>query len=514
MTKFRRILPFIASFFLLIAILLAITGYQYWRVKNELAATVIKAVNTAELGKLQLFLGNVEKRLLMVREWGKQGLLDMSNHEELNKQLLPLLQHEPDFSGLILADAQGAEYFLTRVEEGYLLRETIQGKNGAEQHFHLVNESGMVGQGWQQKATYNPTNRPWFKTSENIDDISWTKPYTFMQSQEEGVTASLGWEHPDDRPGYTVFGIDILLSRLKQQLSTANLPPQAEFFLINSRGDTFGTGHIRAPGMEQDGMDAVLSEIKNSWEEEGRPSLTLTVARHNGQKWLASMQPLLHEGRSLWVGVVMPEKNLLQMFNKRLYSIDFAEVAAILIVSPILLIYLWKSGAWRNLHASAPTPAERLYRLLEEGEGAGVEFKSSVRMNRRAGSHGKEIELAWLKAVVAFLNSSGGVVLLGVDDEGNIVGLEADGFENDDRCLLHLKNLIHQHIGAEFSGLIDITLVADETGHQVAMVECRTASAPVFLLIGKNEEFYIRSGPSSTKLSPSQMVKHIMRTNS
>ena len=43
------------------------------------------------------------------------------------------------------------------------------------------------------------------------------------------------------------------------------------------------------------------------------------------------------------------------------------------------------------------------------------------------------------------------------------------------------------------------------------MIECTKATDPVFLKIGKNEEFYIRSGPSSVKLSPSQIVNFVQQ---
>ena len=128
----------------------------------------------------------------------------------------------------------------------------------------------------------------------------------------------------------------------------------------------------------------------------------------------------------------------------------------------------------------------------------------------KTGKVGKEIEFAWLKAIVAFLNSDGGSLLMGVTDAGEVCGLEVDNFENNDRCLLHVKNLLNQHVGAELSPFIDISLVEQQTGI-VVMIECLKVADPVFLKIGKNEEFYIRSGPSSVKLSPSQIVNFVQQ---
>ena len=62
----------------------------------------------------------------------------------------------------------------------------------------------------------------------------------------------------------------------------------------------------------------------------------------------------------------------------------------------------------------------------------------------------------------------------------------------------------------EFARCLEVTLVEDGD-NQAVLIECRPATEPVFLKIGKNEEFYIRSGPSSIKLSPSRMVSYILQ---
>ncbi len=100
------------------------------------------------------------------------------------------------------------------------------------------------------------------------------------------------------------------------------------------------------------------------------------------------------------------------------------------------------------------------------------------------------------------------MLLIGVNDESTIVGIEPDGFENDDKCRLHVKNLINQHIGAEFSSYIDYDLQSIN-GKTIVVVACEKAADPVFLKVGKNEDFFIRSGPSSIRLSMSQMIKYL-----
>ena len=154
------------------------------------------------------------------------------------------------------------------------------------------------------------------------------------------------------------------------------------------------------------------------------------------------------------------------------------------------------------------TPANRIKSLINKGESSRVEFKSTLRWNLKTDRSEKVIERAWLKSVAAFLNSDGGVLLVGVRDDGDILGIEADNFENADKYLLHVNNRIQQHIGLEHAGFIGYQLVpVDNT--KVLLIECQPSPSPVFLKINKEEEFYIRVGPGSRRLSTSEVVTYV-----
>ena len=92
--------------------------------------------------------------------------------------------------------------------------------------------------------------------------------------------------------------------------------------------------------------------------------------------------------------------------------------------------------------------------LINKGESDRVEFKSTLRWNLKKERSEKGIEKAWLKSLVAFLNTDGGVLLVGVGDDGDILGTAADQFDNDDKYLLHVNNCIQQHIGLECNSFI------------------------------------------------------------
>ena len=64
--------------------------------------------------------------------------------------------------------------------------------------------------------------------------------------------------------------------------------------------------------------------------------------------------------------------------------------------------------------------------LIAQGESNTLEFKSTLRYCLRQKSPQKYVEHAVMKTIAAYLNSEGGVLLIGVDDNGIILGLEND----------------------------------------------------------------------------------------
>ena len=162
-----------------------------------------------------------------------------------------------------------------------------------------------------------------------------------------------------------------------------------------------------------------------------------------------------------------------------------------------------------SLSGSDPSTRRQWIRsVIESGESARIEFKSTVRWNLKKDCADKAIEIAWLKTVVAFLNTDGGTLLIGVSDDGQILGTEKDGFVNEDKLLLHVNNLIKQHIGLDTASYIQFSAVKIEN-KTVLPIECGSASEPVFLKIGDAEDFYVRLGPGSRKLSTREVLAYL-----
>ena len=146
--------------------------------------------------------------------------------------------------------------------------------------------------------------------------------------------------------------------------------------------------------------------------------------------------------------------------------------------------------------------------LIKQGENDYVEFKSTLRLNLRTGNKDKAMEMAVLKTMAAFLNTKGGTLLIGVEDSGNILGIEVDKFPNHDKYLLHLTNLIKRSISTLHAEYIHFEFI-EISGKYILRVDCDAATRPAYVADGENDYFFIRTGPSTTKLRLSRVHEYI-----
>ena len=109
---------------------------------------------------------------------------------------------------------------------------------------------------------------------------------------------------------------------------------------------------------------------------------------------------------------------------------------------------------------------------------------------------------AALKTIAAFLNTEGGDLLIGVDDDRNVLGIEHDRLENEDKFMLHLAQAVRNGLGDRAGTCIDPkTQVAD--GKTVCLVSCQRSPEPVYLRWKGLEkadggDLYVRSGPGNS----------------
>ena len=165
----------------------------------------------------------------------------------------------------------------------------------------------------------------------------------------------------------------------------------------------------------------------------------------------------------------------------------------------------------RNLSDKLPT--RDISYFIKEGEGLMTEFKETLRYDKRRNMVSKEMERMVMKTVVAFLNTKGGAIIIGINDEGEAVGLEddyktlqkknRDGFEN------HIGMLVKNMVGLPFMKYISVKF-EKINNMEVCLIYVGESHRPAYLHNGDNkEDFFVRIGNSTQPFSMSETEEYI-----
>lgn len=482
-------------------------------VREKVAASVSVAVVEKIRERFVELVTPAEKQLLLLKKWSETGDLAFSDAGSLNRKLIPVLDVLPLASGVTLVDSSGREYDLLRREGGWRVHFATAYQPGMNLQILQTDPDGNTENESTSPRKTDPRTLAWFAGAQQkmgTDIVYWTEPYNLTAEGNPGVTGAIWCQEKGERENEFAAAVSIRLNELQQFLEGLKETPGMQILFVHDNGVMVVSGGEKGFVATENLADGPAREAALVWS-----GLTDKMKSQGfisgGEQWWACFRPLQKGEDATWIATLFPESDIEERIGD--WWVAYAVIAVVLF---LLLFAALFTGIWhysrllQKRQQDDVVDAETVRALIARGEGDTIEFKSSVRTNLKSGRRDKAMELVWLKAVTAFMNSDGGTLLLGVADNGDILGLEADDFENDDKCLLHIKNLLHEHIGSEFTQFIRSSVI-DMEGKKVVAASCLRADVPVFLKMGKNEEFYVRSGPSSTKLTMSQMVAYLAR---
>ena len=155
------------------------------------------------------------------------------------------------------------------------------------------------------------------------------------------------------------------------------------------------------------------------------------------------------------------------------------------------------------------TEEDQLLEKIRRGESKVTEFKQTFKMETKDGSKQKYIEDSVIKTIGAFLNSDGGDLFVGVDDEGQIVGIDTEVnalfHKSIDKFLLAFKTSLKTRIGEQFYPYIDQKIV-ELKGSRILHVKCDKSPVEVFV---DGDDFFVRTNPATDKLEGKKLVDYI-----
>lgn len=152
-----------------------------------------------------------------------------------------------------------------------------------------------------------------------------------------------------------------------------------------------------------------------------------------------------------------------------------------------------------------------LHALIGAGESDSLEFKSSFRWDIKEGRTNRALETAILKSLAGFLNGRGGTLLIGVADDGEILGLEQDyqllkkrdrdGFEQA------LITAVAHHLGGDLAPYLQL-IFHRVHGKEICRVIVDPAPRPVFLEQSGAPKLYLRSAATTRELNVREAIDY------
>jgi len=234
------------------------------------------------------------------------------------------------------------------------------------------------------------------------------------------------------------------------------------------------------------------------------PSYDYIYAREQSADPLSSVEYVFTQIESLITGNISHDNFILMLF--------YAEIGAMLgIVALILYKFIHKR--LDNIDYLKTELNRDLASIIQQGEGSYLEFKSSFRWDMAESRVNRSLEGVILKTLAGFLNShTGGTLLIGVADNGEIVGLEKDyqtlKKPNQDGFEQTLITSIATNLGTDLCPFVHILFhVIDNK--EVCRLIVSPAPRPVFLDQTNTPKFFVRTGGGTRDLNIQEALDYI-----
>ena len=157
-----------------------------------------------------------------------------------------------------------------------------------------------------------------------------------------------------------------------------------------------------------------------------------------------------------------------------------------------------------------------IYDMIRNREDSRIERKSAFLFDNKNNTRNKHLEKSISKAIQGFANSyDGGILFIGVDNNGNIIGLTNDYSlvknHNSDGFELELRNSVEKYLKDKIANeVIKISFPTIE-GKEICKINICPSSKPIVLYENGNEEFYVRVGNSTKPYTPTEFIDYIKR---
>lgn len=152
--------------------------------------------------------------------------------------------------------------------------------------------------------------------------------------------------------------------------------------------------------------------------------------------------------------------------------------------------------------------------IIGDGEDETTEYKETFRFDVNKKIPNKKLKEGVTKTICAFLNKYGGELFIGVNDSGEIKGIERDlkmygkkseRSANKDAYYQDITKNIRENLGTKVINLIVVDFIPI-SNKEIVKISMKRSIEPVFF---QDSVFYVRDGPASVKMNTKESINYI-----
>lgn len=225
------IVPFLLQIFAAVGLV----GYLSFRNGQEAVNDVARHLrNEATLRVQQHLESYLEKPHLIVQlnqKAAKLGNLSFNEPQILEKEFKEQIELFNSVRSIYLGTPSGKFAYIQQDEKGNFFAKEVN--QVPERNVYALDEKGERTE-LLKTDKYDPRSRPWYKKSVQTSQRNWSGIYPFTEG-ELGITAS-GSLYDNQGRFRGVIGVDLILSLIDNFLTSIDISPAGEVFIIERNG--------------------------------------------------------------------------------------------------------------------------------------------------------------------------------------------------------------------------------------------------------------------------------------
>ena len=344
-----------------------------------------------------------------------------------------------------------------------------------------------------------------FQKSLESEKPQWSSTNNLFGNAQNNLATHITWKK-DDKILTCIVTLGEKNIGVRKRLSGQD---EYQSFFINTENQCIPL-HMVEPLTMDTSMyqDALYVAAQNSWEVTGKKIPSTYSFSYKNEFWWGQAIPIPIEGIK---GIVLNASQQSLYYSSITDHVIELILIVLFIIISIILYLRTKRGAHLSLadFIKSQHHDKHASELIKEGENSHLEFKSSFHYDYHLKTVNKDLESVIAKSIAAFSNAKGGTLLIGIDDDGNVLGLENDINTLKRKDIDFFENTLRMYLNKTFS----VSFITQNVHIKFPVIEqkaiCRidieASNEPVFVEIAKNshksERFYLRSGNTSQEIT-------------